>query len=226
MVGGLRLAWQPIVAIGERDATPKWVEALIRPGNQQPAGPFVRKMLKARQAAVLDTWVIRRAIHAPAARVSVNLFASSLRQHAILDALVAAAQTIELCVEVLEHVPLRSADYAALRALQSAGALIALDDVDNRNDRCQADFWKMSVETVRRRDDRVAREASMRAVPLIVEGVETEDDLSWARNIGAAYGQGFYWGAATSELAEHPVGDRSGHWGPTFEVTNRTTEAH
>jgi EAL domain-containing protein (putative c-di-GMP-specific phosphodiesterase class I) len=127
----------------------------------------------------------------------------------LLRAIQFAPAPRRIVLEVTEHAAVR--DYGRLNAavgtLRSRGVRLAVDDAGSGFASLQhilrlaPDFIKLDMELTRDVDNDLARRALAAALisfaaeigaTIIAEGIETEAELSTLRDLGVAYGQGFF----------------------------------
>jgi EAL domain-containing protein (putative c-di-GMP-specific phosphodiesterase class I) len=152
----------------------------------------------------------------------VNLFPSTLLNtppSSIAALLAWSGPPTGICIELSEQQFLGDPAYLRppLDALRTAGFRIAIDDVGFGRSSVEAlmllepDVVKIdrrcirsigSEEGERRQLERLL--AMLRAVEatVIVEGIETEEELQVLRELGVPYGQGFLWGEPRKALPE------------------------
>ncbi|MFG1924979.1 putative bifunctional diguanylate cyclase/phosphodiesterase [Cryptosporangium sp. NPDC048952] len=148
-----------------------------------------------------------------------------------------------LIVEVTEGSLIVNLEAAAglLRELRELGVRVALDDFGvgysslNYLRQLPVDVVKLDRSFTRELGtgpdavilvDGVLDLAYRLGLETVAEGVETEEQAGQLRDLGCRYGQGFYFGAPTPPIADHPpsVGDGSPHYPPpaSFRTTPGT----
>lgn len=213
----LGCAVQPLVDL-ER-AVVAGYEVLARPAPHLGVGPAPLFAVAAQEPCLLE------ALHVLALRtarpllaglppntfLTVNVDARALVAPGVLEELLAWGDLGGLVVEVLEErwPDDHGAVLAALDALRSAGALVALDDVGaawaglSRVLEVRPSFVKLDRHLVARLGVDPAVEATVRAVGdmadtldawVCLEGVETRDQLAAATRLGVPLAQGYLLG--------------------------------
>ncbi len=197
-----------------------WNEALIRPAvgfeNISPSELVERMYANASLETDisilkrLTTWLSQRS---SPQRLSINIHPASLtRQQFVataLDALQSAsAGGHTICFELVEfgHCGDRRGMVTNANRLRNCGALIALDDFGSRLnffDLCAegiVDVLKVDVSVTDDIERSTHKQAIVRAIStladglgasVVVEGIETQEQLSTVQAIGVAYAQGY-----------------------------------
>jgi EAL domain-containing protein (putative c-di-GMP-specific phosphodiesterase class I) len=229
--GGLRAAYQPIVALDD-NCIVGW-EALARGPESSELESPARLFAAARQEGVereLDRACRRTALEGAAAAgigpdhsLFLNVEPRTLDSGGVLDELAEAAHQPALVVELTERaLASRPSDVlAAVRWLRERGCRIALDDVgaDRRSlalmpfvapDVIKLDAAltqeQMKAEEAARVVNAVAAEAERSGAIVLAEGIETERHLLRARAMGAELGQGWLFGRPGPLPPELPGG--------------------
>lgn len=237
---------QEIHSLGE-DCTIGY-EALTRgpPGSLAMPSDLFRaaseeNVLTALDLRALRTSVARSADGRPSGWYHVNLFPSTLLNtpvHRIVSLLERGGPREQLCIELSEQQFLGDPTYLRphTRELQEAGYRIAIDDVGFGRSSVEAlilldpDVVKVDRRCIQaihvRPGDRRQLErllAMLRAVgaTVIVEGVETEDQLTILRDLGVRYAQGFLWGRPRATNEPTPLSSA-----PSRRATVRGSNVH
>lgn len=168
----------------------------------------------------------------------VNLFPSTLLNTppaSIVSLLARSGPPTGICIELSEQQFLGDPAYLRppLDALRAAGFRIAIDDVGFGRSSVEAlmllepDVVKIDRRCIRsigseagerRQLERLL--AMLRAVEatVVVEGIETEEELHVLSELGVPYGQGFLWGEPSTTLPE----EESAVQGPRVQRATRT----
>lgn len=228
----VRAVFQPVVTLATGEVV--GLEALMRgPAGTELESPreLIAAARRLKRIGELD-WIARaaafRAFEAadlpPSMSLFVNIEPESLAQPCPADlreAVARAESLLRVIVEVNDRA-LRADPGGLLRAVDRARASgwgIALDDVGASRTTLSAlplvsaDVIKLDLRLLRRAEAAessaitmaVLRIAEEQSVSIVVEGLESEDDVAWAMAIGARYGQGYHLGGPTDEIADLPV---------------------
>jgi len=221
-----RVVMQPIVRLGDR--MQMGYELLSRLDVKEFETPdlFFPVALEANILTLVDHHCFKACVVSvpplsPRTRCHVNLFPSTLINIPIQDLLEAfrgnaAAGTY--CVELSERQIVGEPSYLVepIAALKRAGILIGIDDVGFGRSSLESlivlepDLIKIDKRCVQgiatdlsraRSLQRLLRLAQALETDVVAEGIETEDDFNALKNLGVAYGQGFFLG--------HPVDVRT-----------------
>jgi EAL domain-containing protein (putative c-di-GMP-specific phosphodiesterase class I)/CheY-like chemotaxis protein len=211
---GPQVLFQPIYDLVELDAV--GVEALARFSPEYPGPPDV---WFADAAAVgllpdLELAAVRRAMahidDVPAPMwMSVNVSPDTATAHGFLDLVEPSAKRV--VIEITEHAPVEDYDALneSLRSFRAAGGRLAVDDAGAGFSslrhilRLAPDFIKLDGALTRGIDaDRTKRAlgaalisfASEIEVPIIAEGIETQEEVDALRELDVTCGQGFFLG--------------------------------
>jgi diguanylate cyclase (GGDEF)-like protein/PAS domain S-box-containing protein len=198
-------------------------------------GAFLPLAEEAGLLRVLDDWVLRAALAQMAAwqaageprSITINLSAPSVQQVALVDRVAhllaeAGVPAERLIVEITEHVALRdlSLTYQVLTGLQALGVQIALDDFGTgyaaltHLRELPIDILKIERAFASGIGDNAKDEAVLRAVMalgeglemiVVAEGVETEDQLRWLREVGYRHVQGYLLGRPAPPEQIHTI---------------------
>ena len=213
--GGPRMVFQPIVDIATHEVTA--VEALARFDShpQQTPDAWFAMAANVGLAAPLEVAAITNALPALDALpdqvcVSVNVSPATLVEEAFLDAM-AHPSARRVIVELTEHDQI--ADYPAvlssIETLRRSGTRIAVDDAGagyaglRQILRLHPDIIKLDTELTRHIDTDPVRRALTAALvsfarstdaTIIAEGIETAAELQTVRDLGVAWGQGYFLG--------------------------------
>jgi EAL domain-containing protein (putative c-di-GMP-specific phosphodiesterase class I)/CheY-like chemotaxis protein len=212
--GGIQIVFQPIVDL--RIDEPVGFEALARfpaaPGRRTEAwfaeAEEVGLRTELEMTAINDA-LIRMDDLPGETFMSVNLSPETACSPQLVRAIQFAPSPRRIVLEVTEHAAVR--DYGKLNAcvgaLRSRGVRLAVDDAGSGFASLQhilrlaPDFIKLDMELTRDVDNDLARRALAAALisfaaeigaTIIAEGIETEAELSTLRELGVAYGQGFF----------------------------------
>lgn len=213
----LELAYQPIVDLASGE--PNGVEALVRwtlDGEPVPPSEFIPLAEASGLIGELGAWVLERACADVAPlplRVSVNVSAVQLRSAGFTaqvagvlarTGLAPERLTLELTESVVvEDVAAVSEVFTALRTL---GVRIAVDDFGTGFSSLASlaelpvDALKLDRSFIAAIGDREALVAGVISLadrlglPIVAEGIETEDQLAALRRLGCGFGQGFHLG--------------------------------
>lgn len=216
------LVYQPLARLGQSE--PCAFEALLRwnPDGEGSVGPDVFVPILERCGLIASVgervlreslaWVAEfRRLRNPAARVSVNVSPlqiglpgfSNLVSRSLDDA---GLTGDALCVELTEGAVLTDllAARTAMEGLREMGVGIAIDDFGTGNASLsllmELPFTQLKIDQsfVRRRDDAVVQAIMALAHSLnlvvVVEGVESEEQATWVRELGGDAIQGFWVG--------------------------------
>lgn len=205
-----------------------WHEALLRPGpghgNASPAD--LVGVLYANAALETDISILKRlagwlAQQSTPQRLSVNIHPDSLTRRPFMVAALDVLQSIRrgghsICLELVEFGYCNDRQEMVQNAnlLRRHGALIALDDFGSKLnffDLCAAgivDVLKVDVSVADGVDRCPNRQAIVRGIKtmadglgagVVVEGIETEAQLSTITGLGVSHGQGFLFGKPAIE---------------------------
>jgi EAL domain-containing protein (putative c-di-GMP-specific phosphodiesterase class I) len=215
--GELGFATQRINAV-HGCADGDWMEWLVRPQGLDTE-QFIAAVESLEETLVLDRLVTVKALswleHQPSnTRLSVNVFASTISQPEFLEFVLQqldqyAISSDQLCFEITEHHAITHLGTAQVfcQRVRATGVLIALDDVGNGTfhsgllgplkmvDCLKVDRnWVAAAPASSVHRDKVqelialARENDL---IVVVEGIETEQHLEMARELGAEFYQGY-----------------------------------
>jgi diguanylate cyclase (GGDEF)-like protein len=223
---GFRVVRQPILRL-EDEKVVGW-ELLSRgpsPGFEMP-GDFFRIALERNILTLVDTHCVKTCLRAardlPAGtRCHVNLFPSTLLDtpaDRLIDLFADQDRNLRFCVEISEQqfIGEPSCLRSHARALQEAGALVAIDDVGFGRSSLEAlillepDVVKIDKNFVAGAARNPAKIRPLRRLvevvgalggELVAEGIESRDDLDLLRRLGVPLGQGFLWGVPEAHAA-------------------------
>ena len=210
-------AYQPIVDLSRREVYA--YESLVRgPRGESPAHIFNEIPRSSRTAFELQNRAasIRRAMSlcAEPFRLSLNFSISCLisgteiRQESIDSILEAGASFNDLIIEITEADVIHGVAglSEAINALRALGATIAIDDFGagyagmNSLIEINPDILKLDMFLIRGIEQSGTRQAAVRAlfslaedlgIDLIAEGVETQAELNFLRDLGVELYQGY-----------------------------------
>ncbi|EEA04438.1 diguanylate phosphodiesterase [Burkholderia sp. H160] len=181
-----------------------------------PPGRFIPALERLSLMRPFDCFVLRRTLDAlravPDANLGCNISAQSVRddhwwKSLFLELAAAPDLAARLIVEVTESAPVSAVDGAAfVRRLKDLGVRVAVDDFGvgfsaDAARMCEPDIIKVDRSFLRRvrqgsftaaELNRLVRAARRIAPLLVIEGVETADDVLIARNAGVEWIQGYY----------------------------------
>ncbi len=216
-------AIQEIVSI-KGPIRPPWYEWLVRPRGIQTAElvSAVQSMdwMVQFDAAVVKSacnWLELQNRIGRHCQLSVNVFADSISDPSFTDqvATILAASDMhpeQLCFEIVEHTPVHDLQTATrfCRTMRGMGAKIALDDIGSGHvhvgllaPESLIDFLKIDRSAViaAKQSERqfkavqcVIDFADSVNVPVVLEGIETQEDLNLIERFGAEYYQGYLQG--------------------------------
>ncbi len=212
------LAFQPVVSLltGERVGT----ESLLRwPKAGTPPGSFVPLAETLGLVAELDAFALERALTTPpqGGWLSVNLSPKSLEDgfwQGRFETLLARYSLPPggLLLEITESVLLEPATAAVLLSLRERGVRLAVDDFGTGYsslallETLPADLIKLDRSFAQGVVSSPRKAALVRSVlalarsldlPVVAEGVETNEQLEWFKSEGCPYAQGFLFGRPT-----------------------------
>ncbi len=214
--GQLATVYQPIIAI--RDRRIVGVEALSRFAGTPVRSPdaWFAEAASIGRGIDLEVYALRRALRALDSLPSnllltVNLSAATVLSGRVDDDVLADIDPVRLVIEMTEHEPI--ADYdelaGALQPLRERGTRLAVDDAGAGYASLRhilllrPEFIKLDISLTRGIDADPARGALAAALidfaadvgsAIIAEGVETEQELDTLQRLGAACGQGYFFG--------------------------------
>jgi EAL domain-containing protein (putative c-di-GMP-specific phosphodiesterase class I) len=236
----LGFEWEP-VRDAHRDGPVIYYEALLcHMGGAQPRHigcdvPVLERLGLVRR---LDQWVVESTIETLRLNRDIRLGCNISAQSARLDiwwALIIESLAAEpdvasrLVIEITESAPLQDMTSAAefVRSLQALGCRIALDDVGSGHS-CLKALLELGVDVVkidavhvhRARYDVVEAKRLLHLVNLarscashvVLEGIESKEDVELSRASGATGLQGYLYPKARSHDFVLPAG-RTGSWG-------------
>lgn len=205
-------------------------EALVRmrvDDTVLPPGRFIPELEKLSLMRPFDCFVLRRTLNAlraaPDACLGCNISARSARddhwwESLFLELASAPDLAARLIVEITELTPVSPVDGPAfVKRLKGLGVRIAIDDfgVGFSSDAarmCEPDIVKIGYSFLRRVREGTFTTAEFNhlvglahctAPLLVVEGVETADDVRIARDAGANWIQGYYFDAPDATASRH-----------------------
>lgn len=210
---------QPIFRLD--DESPVGYEFLSRYSNDMLELPenFFRLCSERNVLTLVDHACLRASIRAamdlpPYARFHINIFPTTLLaipvQH-LLELFPHPVPAGTFCLEISEQQIIGDPSYLqpAVKALQDAGIVIAVDDV-GYGSTCLESLVVLRPDVVKidkrcvigiDRDralveqlSRYARIARTLDCEVVAEGIETGAELELVRSLGIDYGQGYYWG--------------------------------
>jgi diguanylate cyclase (GGDEF)-like protein len=223
----LVLHYQPIHRLS--DGRVSHVEALsrwMREGAMTPPDAWIPAAEHTGAIDEIGAWVVREACARLADQrsphdlgVAVNVSPHQLRNDSGLTQLAAALQEVpvepgRIWLEVTESAMTDAEGLAALRTLRGLGVRVALDDFGtgysslSALSRLPVDIVKIDRTFIHRLSEPDGR-AVVRAVvqlmndlarTVVAEGIETEEQLNIARDLGCGYGQGFLLGRPVNAL--------------------------
>lgn len=210
---------QPIFRLD--DDSPIGYEFLSRYSNHTLELPenFFRLCSERNVLTLVDHACLRAAVSAaeqlpPYARFHLNIFPTTLLaipvEH-LLDLFPKPLPPETFCLEISEQQIIGDPSYllAAVRTLQEAGMMIAIDDVGFGNSCLESlvvlkpeimKIDKRCVIGIDREQERIdqleryVRIARTLDCEVVAEGIETAEELEVVRSLGIEYGQGYFWG--------------------------------
>ena len=216
------LVYQPVMSLesGERVGT----ETLLRwPALGVPPGRFVPLAETLGLIGELDAFVLEQALASPPRKgwLSVNLSPQSLADGYWLKRFETLLQRRSLppeglLLEITESVLLEPATAAALLKLRDRGVRLAVDDFGTGYsslallETLPADLIKLDRSFAQGVVTNPRKASLVRSVlalarslelPVVAEGVETQEQLEWFRGEGCPYAQGFLFGRPAKRRA-------------------------
>ena len=216
-------AIQEIVPV-DGPKSPIWYEWLVRPRGLKTdelisAVQSMNWMIDFDLAVVRSAcrWLqLQNQLSSPC-RLSVNVFADSISCPEFADDVVRTINDFEIsaeqvCFEIVEHTPVYDLQSAIhfCKTIRDIGAQIALDDIGSGHvhvgllaPESLVDFMKIdrtAVIAARRSEKKFQAVQSVIdfakgvGVPVVLEGIETEEDLNLTERFGATYYQGYLQG--------------------------------
>jgi EAL domain-containing protein (putative c-di-GMP-specific phosphodiesterase class I) len=188
-------------------------EALLRPNEGSPLA-VIDTARREGWVSELDRWVIKQACLeaadwlAPYEVLFVNAEPETVAELSVQDLLRLALPSEQVVIEMTERAPMEALN---VRPLRTSGVRLALDDFGCGHSNLVAleslrpDFLKLDHRFwARHRDEAVAMlaETERMGCSLIVEGIETEEDLASVRRLSIPYAQGFYLGRPAVKFQE------------------------
>lgn len=233
--GGLPMAEQPIVPLGERQRHGRWVELLARPsvnGARLSTQAFIGRAMERGVARELDLLVLRTGLawlnRTPDVSLcSLNVSGESLSQPRFLREVMrlledSRVEPSRVCIEVTESVPIRefpaARDFA--RELRAAGARMALDDFGGGSSNMlmlvplEMDYIKIDGRFVQPMPDREDCRRVVRGViafarelglATVAESVESPEHFDLAERMKVDYAQGYHNQGAPRMVAPEPA---------------------
>ncbi|MEM9530104.1 MAG: EAL domain-containing protein [Pseudomonadota bacterium] len=204
--------------------TPPWYEWLVRPRGihtDELIGAIQSlEWMVDFDLSVVDhacKWLSLQNHNGVECRLSVNVFADSISTPNFADRIVklinsASIDPEQICFEIIEHTPVSNLGSATnfCRAVRKIGSKVALDDIGSGHvhvgllaPETLIDFMKIDRSAVfaARHSERkfkavqsVVDFARSVGVPVVLEGIETEEDLLLTERFGARYYQGYLQG--------------------------------
>ncbi len=235
----LGFEWEPVHDVDQK-APIHYFEALlcqIDRGIVTRAGAMVPALERLGLVRRLDQWVVESVIDTLRLNRNISLGCNVSAQSATLDAWWAFTITTlseepeiasRLVVEITETTPLTATPEvrAFVKALQSLGCRVALDDVGAGHSNVSAlvelgiDIAKIDAVYLRQagRDPRGAERlrqlvglAKTCASSVVIEGVESADDAKVSRSSGADWLQGYLFSKASPSHVKTSVAARRDH---------------
>jgi len=211
---GMSVVFQPIVDIAT--GTSVGLEALARFSSHSDRSPedWFHEAGEVGLRTELEMHAIRLALSRlddvpPDAFLAVNLSPETACSPELLQAVELGDTPRQLVIEITEHAPV--GDYGKLNTatgeLRGRGVRLAVDDAGagfaslQHILRLAPDFIKLDMALTRDVDNDLARRALAAALisfaseigaVIIAEGIETRSELETLRELGVAYGQGFF----------------------------------
>ncbi|MEM7708816.1 MAG: EAL domain-containing protein [Pseudomonadota bacterium] len=216
-------AIQEIVSI-KGPIRPPWYEWLVRPRgiHTEELVNAVQSMdwMVEFDLAVIKSacqWLELQNSNGRTCRLSVNIFADSISDptfvHRVISVLAASdVHAEQLCFEIIEHTPVQDLQAAIhfCKSIRRMGSQIALDDIGSGHvhvgllaPESLVDFLKIDRSAVlaAKQSNRkfkavqtVIDFAESVNVPVVLEGIETQEDLNLIERFGAEFYQGYLQG--------------------------------
>lgn len=207
-------------ANADEEAGLVWNEALVRPGVgfEHTSPSDLVEFLYANESLETDISILKRltgwlARQRTPQRLSINIHPDSLTRRPFMVAALEGLQSVmhgghSICLELVEfgHCGDRASMVQNANRLRRHGALIALDDFGSRLnffDMCAegiVDILKVDVSVTDGIDRCTNKQAIVRGIntlaeglgaKVVVEGIETQAQLSKLKEIGISFGQGY-----------------------------------
>ncbi|MGH2631294.1 MAG: EAL domain-containing protein [Actinomycetota bacterium] len=209
---GLSMAFQPIVDLATNATV--GIEALARFATPPPRPPdqWFAEAVSLALGVQLELTAVAQALRAlpsipPALYLAVNCSHRAAVSSELAELLTPHAPRVVL--EITEHEAVEDYDHlvGALASLRALGARVAIDDAGagfaslRHTVRIAPDIVKLDLSLTRDIDTHRAKRALAGALvsfaqemgfSLVAEGIETQGELDTLRELGVAYGQGFF----------------------------------